>query len=59
MNKQIIQLKSYRLIRKKAKDIVHPVDDAMLGSYVRGVIDLETELYNYNLSEKPESEINK
>ena len=45
MNNQIIQLEAYRLIRKKARDIVEPVDDAMLGSYVRGVVDLQTELY--------------
>ena len=54
MNNQIIQLEAYRLIRKKARDIVEPVDDVMLGSYVRGVVDLQTELYK--LSEKAESE---
>ena len=45
MSNQIIQLEAYRLIRKKARDIVEPVDDATLGSYVRGVVDLQTELY--------------
>ena len=54
MNNQIIQLEAYRLIRKKARDMVEPVDDVTLGSYVRGVVDLQTELYK--LSEKPESE---
>lgn len=54
MNNQIIQLEAYRLIRKKARDMVEPVDDATLGSYVRGVVDLQTELYK--LSEKTESE---
>lgn len=54
MNNQIIQLEAYRLIRKKARDMVEPIDDAMLGSYVRGVVDLQTELYK--LSEKSESE---
>jgi len=34
---------------------VEPVDDATLGSYVRGVVDLQTELYK--ISEKAESEI--
>ena len=58
MNNQIIQLEAYRLIRKKAKDIVNPVDDTMLGSYVRGVVDLQTELYKYNSSVTPESEVN-
>ena len=54
MNNQIIQLEAYRLIRQKERDIVEPVDDVVLGSYVRGVVDLQTELYK--LSEKPESE---
>lgn len=55
MNNQIIQLEAYRLIRKKARDIVEPVDDAVLGSYVRGVVDLQTELYKLS-DEKTESE---
>lgn len=54
INNQIIQLEAYRLIRQKARDMVEPVDDAVLGSYARGVVDLQTELYK--LSEKPESE---
>ena len=54
MNDQIIQLEAYRLIRQKARDMVEPVDDATLGSYVRGVVNLQTELYK--LSEKAESE---
>lgn len=56
MNNQIIQLEAYRLIRQKARDMVEPVDDATLGSYVRGVVNLQTELYK--LSEKEESENN-
>lgn len=54
MNNQIIQLEAYRLIRIKARDIVESVDDVTLGSYVRGVVDLQTELYRLN--EKAESE---
>ena len=57
MNNQTIQLEAYRLIRQKARNMVEPVDDVMLGSYVRGVVDLQTELYK--LSEKAESENNK
>lgn len=45
---QIIQLEAYRLIRKKARNMVDPVDDATLGSYVRGVVDLQAELYGLN-----------
>lgn len=45
INNQIIQLEAYRLIRIKARDMVNPVDDTTLGSYVRGVVDLQAELY--------------
>ena len=55
MNNQIIQLEAYRLIRQKARDMVEPVDDVVLGSYVRGVVDLQTELYKLS-DEKTESE---
>ena len=54
MDNQIMQLEAYRLIRRIARNMVEPVDDATLGSYVRGVVDLQTELYK--LSEKEESE---
>lgn len=57
MNNQIIQLEAYRLIRQKARDMVEPVDDATLGSYARGVVDLQTELYKLS-DEKSESEVN-
>lgn len=56
MNNQIIQLEAYRLIRKKTRDIVDSVDDLILGSYVRGVVDLQTELYKLNEENKIESE---
>lgn len=56
MNNQIIQLEAYRLIRQKTRDMLNPVDDATLGSYVRGVVDLQTELYK--LSEKTEGKAN-
>lgn len=55
MNNQIIQLEAYRLIRQKARDMVKPVDDVTLGSYARGVVDLQTELYKLS-DEKSESE---
>lgn len=55
MNNQIIQLEAYRLIRRKARDMVETVDDVTLGSYVRGVVDLQTELYKLS-DEKAKSE---
>ena len=52
---ETIQLGAYRLIRQKARDMVEPVDNATLGSYVRGVVDLQTELYTLSDSDKAES----
>ena len=57
MNNQIIQLEAYRLIRKKARDIIDSVDDLTLGSYVRGIVDLQTELYKLNEENKSEDKI--
>ncbi len=51
MNEQITQLEAYRLIRKKARNMLEPVNDATLGAYVRGVVDLQTELYGLAKSE--------
>ena len=45
MNEQITELEAYRLIRRKARNMLEPVDDATLGAYVRGIVDLQTELY--------------
>lgn len=56
MNNQTIQLEAYRLIRRKARDMIESCNDATLGSYVRGVVDLQTELYNDELREATESE---
>lgn len=47
-----IQLEAYRLIRKTARDFVNPLSDEILGSYVRGVVDLQTELYKLNQNEE-------
>ena len=41
---EIIQI-AYRLIRKKTRNIMDKVDDKDLGNYVRGVVDLQAELY--------------
>ncbi len=42
-----LERESYRLIRIKARDAVNPVSDEILGAYVRGVVDLQTELYSH------------
>ena len=44
--KQDLERESYRLIRIKARDSADPVSNEILGAYVRGVVDLQTELYS-------------
>lgn len=52
MTNEMIVAEAYRLIRQKARDIVNPVSDEALGTYVRGVVDLQTELWNAMQKEK-------
>lgn len=40
-----IVYEAYRLIRQKSRNAVDPVSNEELGSYVRGVVDLQTSLY--------------
>ena len=40
-----IVYQAYRLIRQKSRNAVDPVSNEELGSYVRGVVDLQTSLY--------------
>ena len=37
---------AYRLIRQKSRNAADPVSNEELGSYVRGVVDLQTSLYS-------------
>ena len=41
-----VKILGFDLIRRKARDYVNPVSDETLGAYVRGVVDLETEIYS-------------
>ncbi len=36
---------AYMVIRRKARDITNSCTDAELGQYVRGVVDMQTEIY--------------
>ena len=40
-----IVYQAYRLIRQKSRNVVDHVSNEELGSYVRGVVDLQTSLY--------------
>jgi hypothetical protein len=41
-----VKIMGFDLIRSKSRDILNPVSDEVLGAYVRGVVDLETEIYS-------------
>jgi hypothetical protein len=47
-----IQLEAYRLIRQASRNGVEPLSNEILGAYVRGVVDLQTELYKLNQREE-------
>lgn len=49
-NEEIIS-KAYRLIRRKANDIIDPASDEILGAYTRGIVDLQTELWDGRVKE--------
>lgn len=49
-NEEIIN-KAYRLIRRKANDIIDPASDEILGAYTRGIVDLQTELWDERVKE--------
>ena len=36
---------AYRLIRKKARDMLNPCSSEELGQYVRGIVDMQAEIY--------------
>lgn len=36
---------AYRLIRKKARNMLEPCTDQELGQYVRGVVDMQSEIF--------------
>ena len=40
-----LQLEAFRLIRKEARRFNRETNDSELGNYVKGVVDLETEIY--------------
>jgi len=50
---------AYRLIRIKARELVHVIGNSdgrmtneQLGCYIRGIVDLQTELYEEQLKEQ-------
>jgi hypothetical protein len=47
-----IQLEAYRLIRQASRNGVEPLSNESLGAYVRGVVELQTELYKLNQREE-------
>ena len=41
-----IESEAYRLIRRKSRDMINNASNEELGSYTRGIVDLQTELYS-------------
>ena len=58
-----IMLAAYKTIRREARDFQRDTSNAELGNYVRGVVDLQTELYSIyeleNMNKKIISKENK
>lgn len=47
-----IELEAFRQIRIKVKDITDTSSNDEIAGYVKGIVDLETELYSMLLKEK-------
>ncbi len=41
-----VKILGFDLIRRAARDYANPVSDEILGAYVRGIVDFETEIYS-------------
>lgn len=54
MNINITETKNeslaYRLIRRKARNMLEPCTDQELGQYVRGIVDMQSEIYGEGIS---------
>ena len=46
MNEEIIEKMAYRLIRKEVRRFDRTTTDSELANYIRGVVDLQTDLYS-------------
>ena len=45
MTQEELQLIAYKLIRSKANDDINYMTNTELGIYVRGIVDMQSELY--------------
>lgn len=56
MNINITETKNeslaYRLIRRKARNMLEPCPDQELGQYVRGIVDMQSEIYGEGISQQ-------
>ena len=56
MNINITETKNeslaYRLIRRKARNMLEPCTDQELGQYVRGIVDMQSEIYGEGISQQ-------
>lgn len=47
-----IEIESFRQIRKKVRDFTDESSNDEIAGYVKGIVDLETEIYSLLLKEK-------
>lgn len=56
MNINITETKNeslaYRLIRRKARNMLEPCTNQELGQYVRGIVDMQNEIYGEGISQQ-------
>lgn len=56
MNINITETKNeslaYRLIRRKARNMLEPCTNQELGQYVRGIVDMQSEIYGEGISQQ-------
>jgi len=56
MNINITETKNesiaYRLIRRKARNMLEPCTDQELGQYVRGIVDMQSEIYGEGIGQQ-------
>lgn len=43
---------AYRLIRRKARNMLEPCTNQELGQYVRGIVDMQSEIYGERISQQ-------
>ena len=54
MTNEEVESKAYRLIRIAARNAIDPMNDEQLANYVKGIVDLQSELYSVFIKKEEE-----